>query len=78
MSAQQRSQSRWRYWQARALEASGDSAAARDCDKRTEKFIAEKKAKIPKYAKDAEKALEGPEGEKLRAAEEKGKAKARH
>jgi soluble lytic murein transglycosylase len=30
MSAQQRSQSRWRYWQARALEASGDSAAARE------------------------------------------------
>jgi len=56
----------------------GDYAAARDYDKRTEKFIAEKKAEIPKYAKDAEKALEGPEGEKLRDAEEKGKAKARH
>ncbi len=56
----------------------GNYEAARDYDKRTEKFIAEKKAEIPKYARNAEKALEGPEGEKLRAAEEKGKAKARH
>lgn len=56
----------------------GNYAASKDYDKRTEKFIAEKKGEIPKYAKDAEKALEGPEGDQLRAAEEKGKAKARH
>jgi hypothetical protein len=56
----------------------GNYAASRDYDKRTEKFISEKKSEIPKYAKDAEKALEGAEGNKLRAAEEKGKAKARH
>jgi len=55
----------------------GNYAASRDYDKRTEKFISEKKSEIPKMAKDAEKALEGPEGEELRAAEEKGKAKAR-
>jgi soluble lytic murein transglycosylase len=30
MSTAQRSQTRWRYWQARALEASGDAAAARE------------------------------------------------
>ena len=56
----------------------GNYAASRDYDKRIEKFVSEKKSDIPQYAKDAEKALEGPEGEKLRAAEEKGKAKARH
>jgi hypothetical protein len=56
----------------------GNYEAARDYDKRTEKFISEKKSKIPKYAKAAEKAIEGPEGAELRAAEEKGKAKARH
>lgn len=56
----------------------GNYAAARDYDNRVEKFVSEKKSEIPKYAKDAEKALDGPEGDKLRAAEEKGKAKARH
>lgn len=56
----------------------GNYAASRDYDKRVEKFVSEKKSEIPKYAKDAEKALEGSEGAKLRAAEEKGKAKARH
>jgi len=55
----------------------GNYAASRDYDERTEKFIAAKKSEIPKYAKDAEKALEGPEGKELKAAEEKGKAKAR-
>jgi hypothetical protein len=56
----------------------GNYAASRDYDERIEKFVSEKKAAIPKYAKDAEKALEGPEGKSLRDAEEKGKAKARH
>ncbi len=56
----------------------GNYAASRDYDKRTEKFISEKKSEIPKYAKDAEKALEGAGGNKLRAAGEKGKAKASH
>ncbi len=56
----------------------GNYEASRDYDKRTEKFIAEKKAEIPKLAEEAEKALEGPEGDDLRAAEEKGKSKARH
>lgn len=56
----------------------GNYAASRDYDNRIEKFVSEKKSEIPKYAKDAEKALDGPEGDKLRAAEEKAKAKARH
>jgi hypothetical protein len=56
----------------------GNYAASKDYDARVEKFIADKKTKIPKYAKDAEKAYEGPEGKELRKAEEKGKAKARH
>ncbi|HVP85908.1 MAG TPA: hypothetical protein VMS78_14405 [Rhizomicrobium sp.] len=60
------------------IHGEGNYAASRDYDKRTEKFISEKKSDIPKYAKDAEKALEGPEGKELKDAEEKGKAKARH
>jgi hypothetical protein len=55
----------------------GNYAASRDYDERVGKFVSEKKSEIPKYAKDAEKALEGAEGDKLREAEEMGKAKAR-
>ena len=35
----------------------GNYSATRDYDKRTEKFISEKKSEIPKYAKDAEKEI---------------------
>lgn len=55
----------------------GNYEAARDYDARAGKFVEKNKAKIPGYAKDAEKALAGPEGKSLRKAEEKGKAKAR-
>ena len=47
-------------------------------DKKQEKFVHDKKSEIPGMAKDAEKAIEGPEGEELRKAEEIGKSKARH
>jgi len=56
----------------------GNYKAAKDYDTRTEKFIAGHKSEIPKLAKDAEKALSGKEGKALRAAEAKGKSKARH
>lgn len=59
------------------IHGEGNYKAARDYDKRTEKFIHEKSAKIPTYAKDAKKALDGPEGDALRAAEARGKTKAR-
>jgi hypothetical protein len=59
------------------LEGEGSYTATRNYDRGTEKFIAKNRGKIAKMAKDAEKALEGPEGKSLRAAERKAKAKAR-
>jgi hypothetical protein len=60
-----------------ALEGEGSYTASRNYDRGTEKFIAKNKSKITKMARDAEKALEGPEGKSLRKAEKVGKAKAR-
>lgn len=60
------------------LEGEGSYTATRNYDRGTETFIAKNKGKISKMAKDAEKALEGPEGKSLRAAERAGRAKARH
>jgi hypothetical protein len=60
------------------LQGEGSYTATRNYDRGTEKFIAKNKGKISKMAKDAEKALEGPEGKSLRAAERAGRAKARH
>jgi ribosome-interacting GTPase 1 len=59
------------------LEGEGSYTASRNYDRGTEKFIARNKGKIAKMAKDAEKALEGPEGKSLRAAEKAGRARAR-
>jgi hypothetical protein len=56
----------------------GNYAATRRFDKSQEKFVKDKKSEIPRLAKDAEKALDGTEGEELRKAEETAKAKARH
>jgi hypothetical protein len=59
------------------VQGEGDYEAARHYDEKLEKFVAEKKSEIPRLAKDAEKALDGPEGNALRKAEKTGKAKAR-
>ena len=56
----------------------GDYDAARRYDKKLEKFVHDKKGEIPKIAKDAEKAIEGPEGDALRRAEETGRSRAKH
>jgi hypothetical protein len=55
----------------------GNRDAARRYDDKLEKFVAEKKSEIPDLAEDAERALDGPEGDELRKAEEIGKAKAK-
>ncbi len=60
------------------VEGEGSYSGTRDYDKATGDFIAKNKDKIPGLAKDAEDALEGPEGAELREAEDKGKSKARH
>jgi hypothetical protein len=59
------------------VQGEGDYEATRHYDEKLEKFVKDKKSEIPTMAKDAEKALEGPEGDALRKAEEIGKSKAR-
>jgi hypothetical protein len=59
------------------LEGEGSYTATRNYDSAQRAFVAKNKGKIGKMAKDAEAALEGPEGKSLRAAERKAKAKAR-
>ena len=48
----------------------GDYAAAKAFDKDQTAFVKRNKAKIPEMGKEAEKALDGPEGPSLRAAEQ--------
>ncbi|MFO1127751.1 MAG: hypothetical protein U1E66_04850 [Rhodospirillales bacterium] len=54
-------------------EGEGSRSAARAYNKHTEEFVAT--GQVNEAAKEAEAALEGPEGDKLRAAEAKGRAK---
>jgi hypothetical protein len=60
------------------VQGEGDYKAARHYDEKLKKFVDEKRSEIPGMAKDAEKAVEGPEGPELRKAEEIGKSKAKH
>jgi hypothetical protein len=55
----------------------GNYAASRKFDKDEATFIAKNKANIPSMGKEAEKALEGPEGAALRDAEAAGLARSR-
>jgi hypothetical protein len=55
------------------LEGEGSYSGTRDYNARTEKFI--KQGKVDKAAKDAERAIDSPEGVQLAQAEQKGKAK---
>jgi len=48
----------------------GDYAASRKFDKDQAAFVKKNKAKIPELGKEAEAALDGPEGDSLRAAEQ--------
>lgn len=59
------------------LEGEGSYTATENFDKSEREFVAKHKADIPKMGKDAEAALEGPEGDELRQADEESKAKAR-
>ena len=60
------------------VQGEGDYKSARVYKRDVEGFIQKKNADIPKMAKEAEQAIEGPEGAELKKAEEKGKSKARH
>ena len=60
-----------------ALEGEGSYTATRNFDKAQQSFVKQNRGKIAKLGKEAEAALEGPEGKSLRDAEKKAKAKAR-
>ena len=60
------------------VQGEGDYKSARVYKKDIEGFIQKKGDDIPNLAKDAERAADGPEGQDLKKAEEKGKSKARH
>lgn len=52
----------------------GNYTASRNFRESEEKFVKENKERIPGLGKDAEKALDGAEGEALKKAEEKAKS----
>jgi len=54
-------------------EGEGSKSAARNYDAATEQYA--KSGRVPKAAEEAKRALEGPEADDLRRAEEKGKSK---
>jgi hypothetical protein len=53
-----------------AIVGEGDYAASRAFDKDQANFVKRNKDKIPEMGKEAEKALDGPEGASLKAAEQ--------
>jgi len=55
----------------------GNYKAAREFDKAETDFAADKE-RVAKAARDAEKALDGPEAEEMQAAEAEGKSHAKH
>ena len=59
------------------VEGEGSYTATRNFDKKQQKFVSDHKADIPKMGKAAEAALQGPEGETLRKAEDAARAKGR-
>lgn len=59
------------------IKGEGDYAATRAFDKDQAGFVKKNKARIPAMGQAAEKALEGPEGDSLRAAEAEAAARSR-
>jgi hypothetical protein len=59
------------------IKGEGDYEASRRFDADEKDFVDKNRAKIPELAKDAAKALDGPEGEDLRDAEAEGKSHSR-
>jgi len=57
-----------------ANEGEGNRTAAREYDAATEKYI--RSGRVDKAAEEAKRAVDGDEGEELRDAEEKGRARA--
>ena len=60
------------------VQGEGDYRSARIYQRDLKDFMNRKSGEIDDLAKDAEKALDSPEGKELKKAEQKGKSKARH
>jgi hypothetical protein len=60
------------------IEGEGSYSGSRDYNERTKDFIKRKGSQIESLAEDAEDALDGPEGDELKHAENKGKSRAKH
>lgn len=60
------------------VQGEGDYRSAREYIRDIDRFMREKSGQIHDMAKEAEKAIEGPEGKQLKKSEEKGKSKVRH
>jgi hypothetical protein len=58
------------------IHGEGNYTAARRFRESEEQFAARNKQKIPDMAKDAEKAIDGPEGDELRRAEDRARSHA--
>ena len=56
----------------------GDYRSARVYQQDIKDFMTRKSGEISDLAREAEKALDGPEGKELKKAEQKAKSKARH
>jgi hypothetical protein len=60
------------------IEGEGSYSGTRDYNERTKDFIKRKSSQIESLAEDAEEALDGPEGDELKRAENEGKSRAKH
>lgn len=62
---------------ANAEKGEGNYKATKDYNDRTEAFLDKNEGKVEELAEDAAEALDGPEGDELRRAEEEAKSHAR-
>jgi hypothetical protein len=60
------------------VQGEGDYRSARVYEQDIKDFMTRKSGEIGDLAREAEKALDGPEGKELKKAEQNGKSKARH
>jgi hypothetical protein len=60
------------------VQGEGDYRSARAYQRDIKDFMKNKSGEISDKAREAEKALEGPEGKEPKEAEQKGKSRARH
>jgi hypothetical protein len=62
----------------KGIQGEGNYEATRNFDRAQENFVKSHRDEIPKKSQEAKRALEGKEGEDLRAAEERAKARSHY